>query len=178
MVTVFSGLLQKPIREKHGRQAPARLSWGLKNDLPEVEQATRLMTFPDIETMLLKYEHNSETKQFFETNGYYVDSTFFQIFTYDFIYGNAATALDQPNSIVISEQLSHKFFGNENPVGKAIMITTPFGEFNYTVKGVFNSARINRIYPPTIFSPCAIMICGTGYRSKPNGLLTIFFLLI
>lgn len=130
---------------------PGPLSWGLKNDLPEVKQAARLMTFPDIGTMLLKYEHNSETKQFFETNGYYVDSTFFQIFSYDFIYGNATAALDQPNSIVISEQLSHKFFGKENPVSKAIMITTPFGEFNYTVKGVFNSAKSKSHIPANYF---------------------------
>ena len=39
---------------------PGPLAWGLKNDLPEVEQATRLMTFPDIETMLMKYGQNAE----------------------------------------------------------------------------------------------------------------------
>lgn len=130
---------------------PAPLAWGIKNELPEVEQATRLMTFPDIETMLLKYEHNSQRKQFFETNGYYVDSTFFQIFTYDFLYGNATAVLDQPNSIVISDQLSHKFFDKENPVGKAIMITTPFGEFNYTVKAVFNSEKNKSHIPANYF---------------------------
>src|SRR5882762_244504 len=37
--------------------AAAPLAGALKNDLPEVEQVTRLMTFPDIETMLLKYNH-------------------------------------------------------------------------------------------------------------------------
>ena len=117
---------------------PGPLAAGLKNELPEVEQSARLLTFPDIETMLLKYENNGVSKQFFESNGYYVDSTFFQLFTYDFTFGNAATALDQPNSIVISELLAHKFFNKQNPVGKAILITTPFGEFNYMVKGVFS----------------------------------------
>ncbi|MEO5890545.1 MAG: ABC transporter permease [Ferruginibacter sp.] len=130
---------------------PGPLAWGLKNDLPEVEQATRLMTFPDIETMLLKYKNNAVSKQFFETNGYYVDSTFFQLFTYDFIYGNAATALDQPNSIVISEQLSHKFFDKEDPVGKSFLINTPFGEFNYTVKGVFSGAKYKSHIPANYF---------------------------
>ena len=47
------------------------------------------MTFPDIAKMLIKYNNGTEKKQFFETNGYYVDSNFFQIFTYNFIYGNA-----------------------------------------------------------------------------------------
>ena len=130
---------------------PGPLSWGLKNELPEVEQSARLLTFPDIATMLMKYQSSSESKQFFETNGYYVDSTFFQLFTYDFIYGNAATALDQPGSTVISKELSNKFFGKENPVGKPILITTPFGEMNYTVTGVFTSEKRKSHIPANFF---------------------------
>ena len=80
---------------------PGPMAAGLKMELPEVEQSTRILTFPDIETMLLKYESKSGTKKFFESNAYYVDSTFFQLFTYDFVFGNSATALDQPNSVVI-----------------------------------------------------------------------------
>jgi len=129
---------------------PGPLAWGLKNDLPEVEQAARLMTFPGMETLLLKYEDDPD-KQFFETNGYYVDSTFFQIVRFDFIYGDATTALYQPNSIVISERLSHRFFNNENPVGKAILVNTPLGEFNYTVKGVFDNAKNRSPIPANYF---------------------------
>ena len=88
----------------------APVSWAIKNELPEAEQVTRLMTFPDIEKMQLSYEHQSQTKQFFETNGYYVDSTFFQLFTYDFTYGQPATALNELNTMVISEKIARKFF--------------------------------------------------------------------
>jgi putative ABC transport system permease protein len=130
---------------------PGPLAAGLKSELPEVEQSTRLLTFPDISTMLMKYEKNAVSKQFFETNGYYVDSTFFQLFTYDFVFGNAATALDKPSSTVISKDLSNKFFGKENPVGKAIQITTPFGEMNYTVTGVFNSEKNKSHIPANFF---------------------------
>jgi len=125
--------------------APGPMAAGLKSELPEVEQSARLMTFPDIETMLMKYQDKTVNKQFYESDGYYVDSNFFQLFTYDFIFGNAATALAQPNSTVISEQLAQKFFGRENPVGKAILITTPFGEFNYTIKGVFSNQSKSHI---------------------------------
>lgn len=129
---------------------PGPLAAGLKMELPEVEQSTRILTFPDIETMLLKYEAKTGTKKFFESGAYYIDSTFFQLFTYDFIFGNSVTALDQPNSVVISESLSGKFFNKENPVGRAILITTPFGEFNYTVKGVF-SERYKSHIPANYF---------------------------
>jgi putative ABC transport system permease protein len=130
---------------------PAPLAFALKNNLPEIEEATRLMTFPDIAKMLLQYRNGAEKKQFFETNGYYVDSTFFQIFTYSFIYGNAGTALREPNSIVLSSDMSHQFFGKQNPVGKALLINTPFGEFNYTVKAVFDNNKYKSHIPARYF---------------------------
>lgn len=119
----------------------APIAWGVKNDFPEVEQATRILKFPNLEKMLLKIEQNQEQKQFFETNGYYVDSTFFQIFTYDFKFGNVQSALNQPNTLVISEILSSKLFNTQNPIGKVVKLGLPFGEFNYTVKGVFKNSH-------------------------------------
>lgn len=130
---------------------PGPLAAGLKHDLPEVEQSTRLLTFPDIATMLLKYDNGAEKKQFYETHGYYVDSAFFQLFTFDFKYGNINTALNEPNSTVISTDLAEKFFGKENPMGKALLITTPFGDFNYTVKGVFDKEKNKSHIPANYF---------------------------
>jgi putative ABC transport system permease protein len=128
--------------------APAPLAWSLKNDLPEVQQVTRLMTFPFIQNMLLTYEHDGQKKQFYEPRGYYVDSTFFQLFTYDFIYGNPSSALDRPNSIVISDNIYNKFFTkNQDPVGKSIVISTPFGPATYTIKGVFSTAKYRSHIP-------------------------------
>ena len=74
--------------------------------------------------MLVSYKNGVAQKQFFETNGYYVDSTFFQVFTYHFIYGNGRTALNEPNSIVISTSISQKYFGDTDPVGKSLLINT------------------------------------------------------
>ena len=94
------------VKEKPWAASSAPMAWGLKADMPEVEQATRLLKFPFLDKMLLKYEHGNETKQFYETNGFYVDSTFFQLFTYNFKYGNSLTALNEPNSIVLSETVA------------------------------------------------------------------------
>ena len=128
----------------------APLAFDLKNNLPEIEQATRLMTFPDIAKMLLK-STEGEQKQFFESNGYYVDSVFFQVLTYNFIYGNGITALADPNSMVISKDISNKFFGDANPVGKLLLVNTPFGEFNYTVKAVFDNSKYKSHIPASYF---------------------------
>ena len=128
----------------------APLAFDLKNNLPEIEQATRLMTFPDIAKMLLK-STEGEQKQFFESNGYYVDSVFFPVLTYNFIYGNGITALADPNSMVISKDISNKFFGDANPVGKLLLVNTPFGEFNYTVKAVFDNSKYKSHIPANYF---------------------------
>ena len=125
----------------------APIGFAAKDNLPEVEEVTRLMTFPEIAKMLVSYKNDAAQKQFFETNGYYVDSTYFQIFTYQFIYGNGKTALNEPNSIVISSAMSQKYFGNTDPVGKSLLINTPFGEFNYTVKAVFNNSKYKSHIP-------------------------------
>ncbi len=134
-------------KEKDWAATSAPIAWGLKADLPEVEQVARLLKFPTLDKMLLKYEHADVSKEFYETNGYYVDSTFFQIFTYDFKYGNAQTALNEPNSMVISEEVSQKMFGNEDPVSKSVNIGMPYGNFNYTVKGVFKDKNIKSHIP-------------------------------
>ncbi|MCE6992425.1 ABC transporter permease [Dyadobacter sp. CY323] len=117
--------------------AAAPVAGGLKKDYPEVEQVTRLLRMPGVDKFLLNYEPNQ--KKFYETNGYYVDSTFFQLFNYNFKYGSKLTAFNQPNSIVISEEIASKLFGNTDPVDKVIKVTLPFGESSYTVKGVFDS---------------------------------------
>ena len=128
---------------------PAPLAEALKRDFPEVEDVTRLLRFPGAEKMLLKNEENK--KQFFETNGYYVDTTFFRIFTYQFKFGDKLTALNEPNSIVISEHLADKFFGNENPVDKTLKVGLTFGEFSYTVKGVLRDSEEKSHIPANFF---------------------------
>ncbi|MEO8416154.1 MAG: ABC transporter permease [Ginsengibacter sp.] len=139
------------IQDKPWAATSAPIAWGLKEDIPEVEQATRLLKFPNLDKLLLKYEHGNESKQFYETNGYYIDSTFFQIFTCPFTYGNALTSLAEPNSLVLSEEVAQKMFGGESPLGKSIKVGLPFGNFNYTVRGVFKDASLKSHIPAHFF---------------------------
>src|SRR5450432_2983626 len=61
---------------------PAPLAAGLQKDFPEVEQVSRILRMPGIDKYLIEYE--PAKKKFYEINGFYVDSTFFQLFNYDF----------------------------------------------------------------------------------------------
>ncbi len=155
-------------RDKSWASTAAPLAGGLKSDLPEVEQATRLLKFPGLDKMLLSYEHSDERKMFYETNGYYVDSNFFQIFTYDFIAGSPLTALGEPNSIVISEEVAGKLFGNENPLNKTIAVGLPYGSFNYTVRGVFNGSKIKSHIPVHFFLSMRNGDVGTWVENQTN----------
>jgi putative ABC transport system permease protein len=126
-------------RERSWAATAAPVAWGLKNDLPEVAFSARLLKFPQMDKFLLTTREGKEKKQFYEPNGYYVDSTFLRVFTYDFLYGNGQTALDAPNSMIISEELADKLYGPDNPVGKLLTLGMPFGNFDYTIKGVFRN---------------------------------------
>jgi putative ABC transport system permease protein len=130
---------------------PAPTAWALKAEIPAVEQVTRLLKFPNMDNILLKYEHNKISRRFFESNGYYVDSSFFQLFNYHFTYGDITTALNRPNSLVISESIAGKLFGHEDPVGKPVTIGLPFGDFVYTVTGVFANAGLQSYIPANFF---------------------------
>jgi putative ABC transport system permease protein len=155
-------------KDKNWAATSAPIAWGLKSDIPEVEQVTRLLKFPSLEKMLLKYDAGGNSKEFYETNGYYVDSTFFQLFTYDFRLGNPLTALNEPNSLVISEEIALKLFGNENPLNKSITIGLPYGNFIYRVKGVFDESRIKSHIPAHFFLSMRNGDVGTWVQIQTN----------
>lgn len=107
----------------------------LKNEFPEIHTTARLLKFPNVDKFLL--QNSKKEVQFYETNGYYVDATFFKIFTYDFKYGDPETALNKPNTVVLSEKVANKLFGDINPVNEVMDIEIPFGTTKYTIVGVY-----------------------------------------
>jgi len=100
----------------------------LKSDFPEVEDFTRIFTFDGDPKVRF------EEKVFIEEDFYYVDSTFFNVFTAPVIYGNPQNMLSRPNTVVLTEETARKYFGNEDPVGKLLQVGQ--GEENFEVTGV------------------------------------------
>lgn len=78
---------------------------------------------------IVKYEEEI----FSEERFVFVDSTFFEIFTFPFIAGDPGTALDRPNTVVITKEMKIKYFGDEDPIGKVLKIN---GEQEYEITGV------------------------------------------
>lgn len=96
----------------------------LLNTYPDIAGATRML--PMNGDVLLK----SDSLQFSESYAWAVDSTFFNVFPLTFLYGDRATALHGPGSIVISKSVATKFFGNTNPIGK--IMTTERATYHVT----------------------------------------------
>jgi putative ABC transport system permease protein len=99
----------------------------LKQQYPEVSVSARMLMADD------KYLMENGDRKGYEKRGWYVDSNFFQVLPIRFLHGDINTALKDPNSVVISEHLAQHYFGNENPVGKTVLIDKQ----NMAVTGVF-----------------------------------------
>lgn len=101
--------------EKDGGTAytPVPLAPTLPEEFPEVQYATRLA---DIENILFSYGENS----LYVDKVVLTDSSMLKVLSLPLQYGDAATALAQPNAALLSDEMAHKLFGNEIPVGKTI----------------------------------------------------------
>jgi putative ABC transport system permease protein len=111
----------------------------MAQDFPEVETWTRVVDPPETSHHVLSRENTS----FYETKGYYVDSTFFEVFTYKWLSGDPATALDEPYSVVLTKPVAERIFGNDEAVGQSIRINNRFGDDPFKVTGVVDPAAHN-----------------------------------
>ena len=111
---------------------PSLLAPTLAKDLPGIEYAART-SWGDVRLL------SKEEKKFTEY-GLYVDHDFLNIFTIPLTAGNKEEVLKKPHSILLSETLAKKYFGDENPIGKEILVerTTP-----YIIEGIFKDVPSN-----------------------------------
>ncbi len=101
----------------HEAKTPPALAVAMQREIPEVVCATRAFANPDAgHDFLFKYGN----KKFNEQKIFFIDSNFFNVFTLQFLKGNAQHAFKDANSIVITESVAKKYFGNENPIGKTL----------------------------------------------------------
>lgn len=115
-----------------------------KKELPEVIEATRLSMLGRVNVS------NPENTNVFYESFYLADASFFTIFDFPFIQGDAATALKEPYSVVLTNETAKKLFGNEDIVGKHLV--TDRDSVPYNITGVVSIPNNSHIKFNALFS--------------------------
>lgn len=131
-----------------------------KEKNPEVEEVTRLIhqnnfnairwRGPQTDTagyseqstqvIISFYDRGGEKYSFSETKAGFADPNFFQFFSLPLVVGTPRDVLNQADAIVLSETTARKYFGQENPVGKTLLLNDTK---SFTVTGVFKDIGHN-----------------------------------
>ncbi|MBL0739739.1 ABC transporter permease [Chryseolinea lacunae] len=111
---------------------PGPMAPFIKEKYPEIEKATRF-------TWEVNNLFQVDGKIFYE-EGRYADQDFVEMFSFPFLKGKQTAALKDKNSIVITESMAKKYFGDEEPLGKVLLMNT---KLSFTVTGVIKDLPKN-----------------------------------
>ena len=103
----------------------------LQSSFPEIENAVRFCPTMSPEVLVSVGE-----KKFYEDRFFYADAPVFEMFTFPLINGDVKSALSNPFSVVLSEEMARKYFGDKNPLGQSIKLEN---NREYTITGIARS---------------------------------------
>ncbi|MGZ3755682.1 MAG: ABC transporter permease [Mucilaginibacter sp.] len=121
----------------HNSTCSPPIAPAIKSNFAEVMQYTRIVPTLGANKHLLRYKENS----FYEKDVVFVDSTFFDVFTYHFV-NSAGTVnpLAQPYTVVLLKEVSDRLFGRENPINKVVTMDDGYGKHDFKVTGVVDES--------------------------------------
>lgn len=113
---------------------PGLLGPTLMERFPEVEIGTTVLKHEYFEVpSYLIYEEN-----YFDVKEQYIDEHFFDVFSFDMLIGTVESIMEQPDNVLISQQLARTVFGSEDQaIGKVISFENDELEQDYVVSGIF-----------------------------------------
>jgi putative ABC transport system permease protein len=114
-----------------------------KEEIPAVKNFARIRADFFQEGATISYIHNGENKTFKDIRSILVDSTFLNVFSFQMAKGNRATALSQPQSILLSESTARRLFDNDDPMGKRIDYGMNQGTLTFQVTGILKDTPAN-----------------------------------
>jgi putative ABC transport system permease protein len=129
-----------------GLATPQLMGPALKNDYPEIESAARISWNSSI---LFAYGDKH-----IKANGTWADPSFLTMFSFPLLKGNATTALNDPYSLVITEKMSRKLFGNEDPIGKIVRVDN---SDNFKITGLLKNLPNNTEFDFEFLNSSAFM---------------------
>ncbi len=144
--------------EKQHWRTPTPMASAIKEKYPEIENAVCFhnegLVLVAANDKAIKFQPGYSTQEMFE------------IFTFDFLYGDESSALTKPDAIVLSRETSETLFGEINPVGQVIDVNR---QFDMTVTGVIDDLPANSHLQFDFLVPMSIMSDITGYPADDWG---------
>lgn len=127
------------ISENKGRSGgfcgtPAQLGSFLNDRVPEIEQYVR---FEEVKNIVV----TKGEEEFYESDLLYADNSFFEMFSFPIVKGNKINPIENISSVVISEKMAQKYFGETDPIGKVLNIGKSGKD--YTVTAIVQDCPAN-----------------------------------
>jgi len=128
---IFRAQIVSPENGRAGKSTPYPFGTSLQNEFPDIKKIARLGQ----DNVSIRAGQDT---YFYEEGFFWADSSFFQVFSFPFVKGDAATALNDPLGIVMTESMAFKYFKDADPIGKAVEVKVYDGDrkFTFTVTGV------------------------------------------
>ncbi len=151
--------VQPGIATQHVAVTMGPLAEAMKNDFAGIEESCRIVPGGN---MYLSYKDNN----FYERNSAFADPTFLKMFKLKFLKGNPDKAFEAPNSLIISESLANKYFGDEDPIGKTISAEHRFGEDEMVVTAVIEDFPANSHISFDLLGNIDLMIANISWAKN------------
>ena len=136
---------------QYEKGAPMALAAAIKAELPQVRnQAFLFSNYRDLPFTVAIAQGGDRSDKLFSEQGTiaFADRNWFDLFDYEWEAGNPHTALEQPNTAVLTRSQAEKYFGNANPIGQTIRLD---GKAAMTVTGLLKDPPANTDIKATIF---------------------------
>lgn len=130
---IYRVISQEEVEGKRERSAltPLPLAPALLNEFPWIQKAIR---FGRLKTSI------GYREKLFEETVYTADPGVLDMFTFSLVQGDPKSAFSRPGTILISEQMKEKYFGEENPIGKTLTLAE---KYDYIITGIFKNIPQN-----------------------------------
>ena len=153
---------QNDAEQNTARTSPA-VAKAMKDNFPTVKDFSRVVLFGDASII-------TESKSVKESDILLVEKRHFDVFSFQFKPGSQLEGFDVPGTVVMSDKLANKLYGDIDPVGQVVKINSPNlgGSVEFTVKGVYEDIRKDSHLKPELLMSFATVKQFLGDEIESN----------
>lgn len=133
--SIYSVITNNHFQERSHRHIPAPMAPFLKDHFLEIENYARIV---EKRSVSVRYNEN-----IFSEIVSMADPQLFEIFSFPLRKGHPDSALNSENSVVLTQNMANKYFGNENPIGKVLLFTIGEKQKPFEVTGIAENIPSN-----------------------------------